>query len=778
MTRKNPNRKILLATDLDGTFLAGTVAERRQLYRLLETHPDVRTAWVTGRGIETVLPLLSDPLIPTPDYLVCDVGATVLSASDMQPLQPLQSDIESRWPGEKAVVEAMAPFDALVRQDVPQQRRCSYYCEPETLAQLRPLIEAAASALNCDVLYSADRYLDLLPRGTNKGSTLLALTERIGLARSQVLVAGDTLNDLSMYGHGFKGVCVGASEPALLQATAGRDDVLHAEQRGCAGILAALRHFGMIDPAAGDIDPIETVEPGKADLVMVYHRLPYEEQRVDGRTVRRAHTSPNGIIPSLLSFFGTGHPGSWVAWSIAEPGDPPFKVHTTVDATRYPHLTAARVPLSKKTVDTFYKRFSKEAFWPIINTFWERARFDEDDWQVFKQVNRRFAECAAAEAAPGATVWLHDYNLWMVPSTLRELRPDLKIAFYHHTHFPAGDIFNIIPWRREILGSLLACDYIGFQVPRHAENFVDALRGATPVEVVSRASCAPRFLTYGCGVGLDSMPTELRVPGRRIRLGAHPVSTDVGQIGAILATSEVRQQMADIRAEIGNRKLVLSIERLDYGKGILEKLAAFEALLEREPELHGEVTLVVVCVPAAREMRVYRQLQSEIERAVGRINGRMSRLDWTPVRFFARALPFNEVVAHYAAADVMWITPLRDGLNLVAKEFVAVQGQEGGKGVLVLSEFAGAAAELKGALLTNPHDAEEMVATLRRALTMGEAEREDRQRSLFEIVSHYDLARWGKDFLDAVRADEGPAAEPADAARVAVPAPAPLTDAA
>ena len=762
MIGKNPRQKMLLATDLDGTFLAGSAAERRQLYRLIETHPDVRTVWVTGRGIETVLPLLSDPLMPVPDYLVCDVGATVIATADMQPLQPLQSEIESRWPGDKAVVEMMAQFDALVRQDVPQQRRCSYYCEPRDLLRLRPQIEAQARLLNCEVLYSADRYLDILPHGTHKGSTLLALTEYMAIAPSQVLVAGDTMNDLSMFFLGFKGVCVGESEPALLQATRGLADVLHAESIGCAGILAALRHFEMIDESVAGLDLDDSVEPGKADLVMVYHRLPYEEQREEGRMMRRAHSSPNGIIPSLLSFFGEGHPGSWVAWSISEPGDEPFKVHTTVDSKRYPNLTAARVPLSKEQVDVFYKRFSKEAFWPIINTFWERARFNESDWQVFKQVNRLFAECAAAEAAPGATVWLHDYNLWMVPSTLRELRPDLNIAFYHHTHFPSGDIFNIIPWRREILGSLLACDYIGFQIPRHAENFVDALRGATPVEVVSRVSCAPRFLTYGCCVGLDSMPTELSVQGRRIRLGAHPVSTDVNRIGDILKTPEVRKHAADIRAEIGERKLVLSIERLDYGKGILEKLKAFETLLKREPDLHGEVTLVVVCVPAAREMTVYRQLQSQIERAVGRINGRMSRLDWTPVRFFARALPFDDVVAHYAAADVMWITPLRDGLNLVAKEFVAVQGKVGGKGVLVLSEFAGAAAELKGALLTNPHDAEEMVSTLRLALTMGEAEREDRQRSLFEIVSHYDLSRWGKDFLDAVRGKAGSTSEQLD----------------
>jgi trehalose-6-phosphate synthase len=215
----------------------------------------------------------------------------------------------------------------------------------------------------------------------------------------------------------------------------------------------------------------------------------------------------------------------------------------------------------------------------------------------------------------------------------------------------------------------------------------------------------------------------------------------------------VATDIARIRDEIGQRKLVLSIERLDYTKGILQKLHAFERLLDDSPELQGRVTLVMVCVPAAKEMTVYRPLQQQIEQAVGRINGRLSRLDWTPVRFFSRVLPFASVVAHYAAADVMWITPLRDGLNLVAKEFVAVQGLNEGDGVLVLSEFAGAAAELKGAVLTNPHDPADLVRSLNQALAMTPPEREDRQRRLYDIVRHHDLSRWGREFLAAAQGD-------------------------
>jgi len=243
---------------------------------------------------------------------------------------------------------------------------------------------------------------------------------------------------------------------------------------------------------------------------------------------------------------------------------------------------------------------------------------------------------------------------------------------------------------------------------------------------------------------------------RTIDLGAHPIGTDVGRIQECLDTEQVREDIQTIRNEIGVRKLVLAIERLDYSKGLVEKLQAFERLLDSEPGLRGEVTLLMVCVPAAKEMTIYRSLNTQIEQAVGRINGRYSSLGWTPIRFFARPLPFAEVVAYYTAADVMWITPLRDGLNLVAKEFIAARGVHGTSGVLVLSEFAGAAAELKGALLTNPHDPIDLTKTLMQALTMSAEECEGRQKHLFEIVCHYDLARWGKDFLQAVALSGAP----------------------
>ena len=739
---------MLLATDLDGTFLGGDPQDRLALYQTISAHPDIQLAYVTGRSLEAVLPLLADPTLPPPDYILADVGASLYHGDTLQPIQPLQQEIDARWPGENRVAEALAGLPGLERQDVPQARRCSYFCAADRADD--PALAEIAERLGCDLLYSAGRYLDFLPRGVNKGSSLLRLIALLGLDADEVLVAGDTLNDLSMLGCGLKGVCVGQSEPALLEATRSCARVLHADSPGCGGIIQAFAHFGFLGGRGFAAQAPRPADAGQAELVIVYHRLPYEEHRVDGQLRRRRPRSPNGIIPTLLSFFADGRQGSWVAWAEHEERDGPFEHHTAVDAERYPRLTAARVPLCKQDVDAFYRRFSKEAFWPTLHTFWERAQFHEDDWQVFLRVNRAFAEATAREAAEGATVWLHDYNLWMVPAYLRELRPDLTLAFFHHTYFPSADVFNVVPWRRQIVGSLLQCDYIGFHIPRQVENFIDVARGVFPLQTLEVQNCAPRFVTYGCAVGLDTMTTRVDTGMRQVRLGAHPVGLDLDRVRQSLARPAVREQMQRLRAELAGVRLILAVERLDYTKGVLEKLNAYERLLADNPELIGKVTLVSVCVPAAREMTVYDDLQAQIEQAVGRINGRFARIGWTPVQFFFRSLPFDEVVAWYAMADVMWITPLRDGLNLVAKEFVATQGLLDGHGVLVLSEFAGAAAELKGALLTNPHDTADLAASCYRALNMHRNEARMRLRELFGIVAHNDIRRWGDDFLDAL----------------------------
>jgi glucosylglycerol-phosphate synthase len=669
----------------------------------------------------------------------------VVQGETQQAIQPLQGEIDELWPGEQMIEDALLPFDGLQRQEVPQERRVSYFCDGDVVTDE---MVARIEALSCNALFSNHKYLDILPRGVNKGRTLSRLVKHLNVDPESVLVAGDTLNDLSMYEHGFKGVCVGESEPGLLDATMHKARVLHAGATGCGGILEAFEHFGYLGHLGIEAEAPDYMNRGKSDLVIVYHRLPYEEVVENGELIRRRPKSPNGIIPTLLSFFADGKAGSWVAWSIDDPDLGPFQTHTEVDTDRYEKLVAARVPLSKDDVEIFYKRFSKEAFWPTLHTFWERATFHDDHWQVFLKVNKQFAERAAEEAAENAVVWIHDYNLWMVPAYLREIRPDLTIAFFHHTYFPSADVFNVLPWRREIVGSLLQCDHIGFHIPRQAENFVDVARGVTPLEVTQKAGCAPRFLTYGCAVGLDEMSTEIKVNDRKIGLGAHPVGLDLNRVRHALADQSVIDRMETLRNELMDVRLILSVERLDFTKGIIEKLDAYERMLNEHPELKTKVTLMMVCVPAAAGMTIYEELLSQIEQTVGRINGQFAQVGWTPVQFFFRALPFEELVSYYTMADVMWITPLRDGLNLVAKEYIATQGLTQGSGRLVLSEFAGAAAELRGAILANPHHPQDLADTCYYALAMSRSEAQNRLSEAFEVVSRYDIDYWGREFID------------------------------
>lgn len=236
---------MILATDLDGTFLDGNPEDRARLYQLINAHPMIRLVFVTGRGLEAVMPLLSDPSIPEPEFIICDVGATVVDGSSLAPVAELLEEIEQNWPGEIPIVEAMEKFSDIQRQEVPQARRCSFFCEPHLVSDE---LHSLADQLGCDLLYSADQYLDFLPRGTNKGATLARLVEYMGEGAEDVLAAGDTLNDLSMLDGRFKGVCVGGSEPALLQATDNNAWVLHAEEPGCGGILEAMGHFGFLGP--------------------------------------------------------------------------------------------------------------------------------------------------------------------------------------------------------------------------------------------------------------------------------------------------------------------------------------------------------------------------------------------------------------------------------------------------------------------------------------------------------------------------------------------------
>ncbi|MCG6857634.1 MAG: glucosylglycerol-phosphate synthase [Salaquimonas sp.] len=479
-----------------------------------------------------------------------------------------------------------------------------------------------------------------------------------------------------------------------------------------------------------------------SDLVIVYHRQPYEEVEVDGRIELRENKSPNGIVPTLKSFFGSVDHGAWIAWKQAEdPSRPNFKQTIEVEDD-HGNYTVSRLALSPKQVKEFYHVTSKEAFWPILHGFRERYNYDPVDWPNFREVNWQFAEAAAAEAAEGAVVWVHDYNLWLVAGYLRKLRPDLRIAFFHHTPFPSADMFNVLPWRKEILESLLQCDVVGFHIPRYAANFVSAARSLLEVEVRKRVKVEDDLIFEGTALTERSLPTLIRCQGREVAISVAPVGVDVDYIHQCANEAATLHKVEEIRTDLLDRRLVLSVGRTDYTKGGVEQLESFERVLENNSDLHGKVRLMHVSVSANRNMHIYEQIQNDIEAAAGRINGRFGTLDWQPVALITRAIPFTDLVAYYRAADVAWITPLADGMNLVCKEYVATR--DDGDGVLVLSEFAGAAVEMGSAVIANPFSYRSMDNAILTALNMPEKERRARMKLLRQAVSHRDITAWGR----------------------------------
>ena len=484
-----------------------------------------------------------------------------------------------------------------------------------------------------------------------------------------------------------------------------------------------------------------------SDLVIVYHRQPYEEVEGEGGEILyKENKSPNGIVPTLKALFGKVNHGAWVAWKEAEdPANPEFERVIEIE-DNFGKYTVSRLPLTKEQVSSFYHVTSKEAFWPILHSFKERYNYDPVDWPTFREVNWAFAEAAAREADEGALVWIHDYNLWLVPGYLRQLRPDVTISFFHHTPFPAADMFNVLPWREEIVRSLLECDVVGFHIPRYVANFVQVARSLFDVEVTGRKPVKTSDVPLGSALDERSQPTEIVLEeGRKVALAASPVGIDVDFIEARARSEETVRALTGIEADMGEGTLLLSVGRTDYTKGGPEQLLAYERLLKRRKDLHGKIRLMHVSVVANRNMTAYAEVQSNLEQIAGRINGTYGTLEWQPLAFISQPIPFDELVAYYRAADIAWITPLADGMNLVCKEYVA--SRVDGDGVLVLSEFAGAAVQLTAAVMTNPFSHRSMDTALDQALAMSEDERRDRMAAMREAVRREDIRAWGDDQL-------------------------------
>lgn len=483
----------------------------------------------------------------------------------------------------------------------------------------------------------------------------------------------------------------------------------------------------------------------KSSLVILYHREPYDEVVKDGKVQYLPKKSPNGILPTLKSFFADVNQGTWVAWKQVN-AKQKENFQSLVNIEGEGNYNVRRIPLTAEQVKHFYHITSKEAFWPILHSFPYHFACESSDWENFRTINRLFAEAACDEAADDALIWIHDYNLWLAPYFIRQIKPKARIAFFHHTPFPSVDIFNILPWREEIVESLLCCDIVGFHIPRYSENFVNVARSLKPVEIVQKEAVSGHLTPVGMALAEPEVVTQIRYKGQLVNIDAFPVGTNPQHILSILKQPEAQQRLARIKEELQERTLIIAAGRVDYVKGNKEKLEAFGRLLERRPDLHGKIHLVMTCVQAAAGMRVYKNAQSQIEQLVGKINGRYAKLNWMPILLFTQPISLTDLFCYYKAADICWTTPLRDGLNLVAKEYIVAQ--EGNGGVLILSEFVGAAVELPEAILTNPYSMERMDEAIERALAMSSEEKQAAMQKMYQTVTKYDVKYWADRLLD------------------------------
>jgi len=456
----------------------------------------------------------------------------------------------------------------------------------------------------------------------------------------------------------------------------------------------------------------------KEEIIVVANRLPV--QRIKRGRVIRWHPSPGGLVTGVAPTLRE-HGGAWVGW----PG-------VAGSFSRLFHHEGIRIQpvgLTQSEIERFYVGFSNRTIWPLYHDAVRPPEFHRRWWKPYVDVNRLFAQKTAKIAARRQLVWIHDYQLQLVPRFLRELRPDLRIGFFLHIPFPPDELFAWLPWRREILEGLLGSDVIGFQTQPDARDFVNAARQYTSAE------------------GTESL---LRFKGRDIQVGAFPISIDFRAFDALAANPRIAKQAYDLRQKVGpSRRILLSVDRLDYTKGIDVRLLAFEELLRRGLASSAECLLIQIAVPSRESAVEYREMRTRTEQIVGRINGDYSEPGRVAVHYFRRNLPREELAAFYLAADVMVVTPLKDGMNLVAKEYVA--SRRDGTGVLVLSEFAGAAAQLRRALLVNPRDVDGMVKTLNAALRMPPKEAKFRMSILRTLVKRHDVSFWAREFLDMLR---------------------------
>ncbi|WP_305786237.1 alpha,alpha-trehalose-phosphate synthase (UDP-forming) [Symbioplanes lichenis] len=454
----------------------------------------------------------------------------------------------------------------------------------------------------------------------------------------------------------------------------------------------------------------------QSSLVVVANRLPVDDNSAfDGAFEWRR--SPGGLAGALHAILEQT-PATWVGWSGHEGPAP--------DLPDIGSLRMCPIALSADDLAGYYEGFANSTLWPLYHDAVEQAVFDRGWWETYREVNRRFAEAAAEAVEPGGTVWVQDYHLQLVPQMIRERRPDVLIGFFLHVPFPPPELFMQLPRRIELLRGMLGADLVGFQRPQAAHNIAQLTAKLLGAEVT----------------GDDQISFE----GRTIRTGAFPMSIDVAEMQALAARRDVRTRAAQLRSDLGRpRRVLLSVDRLDYIKGIEQRLTAYSELLRDGRVKVRDTVMVQVAVPSRERVEKYRRLRDRIESEVGRINGEYGRVGEPAVHYLIQPFDRAELAALYQTADIMVVTPLRDGMNLVAKEYVAARADA--TGALVLSEFAGAADEFTDAFQVNPHDVDGLKERLLQAMEADPADLERRMTAMRDHLTGHDIVQWARSYL-------------------------------
>jgi len=454
--------------------------------------------------------------------------------------------------------------------------------------------------------------------------------------------------------------------------------------------------------------------------IIVSNRLPVKISEHEGEL--SYSSSEGGLATGLGSIYRSGD-NLWIGWPGLEITDPTLQAGVKEKLTE---LSLAPVFLSHKEILHYYEGFSNEVLWPIFHYYASTyAYYKETNWEYYKLVNEKFCEAVLEKCEPGDTVWIHDYQLLLLPALIRNRLPDVLIGFFLHIPFPSFELFRLIPWRSELLDGIVGADLVGFHTFEDARHFISSASRLLPCKTTNNV------ISY-----LE----------RSIVIEAFPMGIDSTRYANLTAEENVKREVAYLRDHFDEVKMLLSIDRLDYSKGILQRLAAFELLLETHPEYVGSIALYMIVVPSRDTVQQYKDLRDQIDKRVGNINSRYSTMIWSPVHYFYRSFPVETLSALYQFAPVCLVTPMRDGMNLVSKEYVASRINE--DGVLILSELAGASKELVDALIINPGNTKDFADAIHTALSMSPADQQRHMKALREVVFKFTVKHWVRIYME------------------------------